>query len=176
MAKRKDNKKDDSDVISFDDFKEFLNAKTYEEQLRILAIHSQKNQQRLKKEKKEMKNNEEKKEGFFKKAFREMGESAKAQHAVDKANLQAAKAEAKANFEENRGTNTLKRAKADAKQHWDDAHMSPAERTAKTRLAQEKQILESNERKAAAEAITAEAKKVRAEELAKKEDKKASKK
>ena len=37
----------------------------------------------------------EKKETFFKKAFREMGESAKAQHEVDKANFNAAKAKAK---------------------------------------------------------------------------------
>ena len=88
----------------------------------------------------------EKKENFFKKAFREMGESAKAQHEVDKANFAAAKAEAKANFEENRGTNTFRRAKAQAKQSWDDAHMSPAERTAKTREEQKKQIEEANER------------------------------
>lgn len=88
----------------------------------------------------------EKKENFFKKAFREMGESAKAQHEVDKANFAASKAEARANFEENRGTNTLKRAKAQAKQSWDDAHLSPAERTAKTRAEQQKQIEEANER------------------------------
>ena len=88
----------------------------------------------------------EKKENFFKKAFREMGESARAQHEVDKANLAAAKAAAKANFEENRGTNSLKRAKAQAKQSWDDAHLSPAERTAKTREKQQKQIEEANER------------------------------
>ena len=88
----------------------------------------------------------EKKENFLKKAFREMGESAKAQHEVDKANFAAAKAEAKANFEENRGTNTLKRAKAQAKKSWDDAHMSPAERTAKVREEQRKQIEEANER------------------------------
>ena len=89
---------------------------------------------------------EEKKENFFKKAFREMGENAKAQHEVDKANFAAAKAEAKANFEENRFTNSLSRAKAQAKQSWDDAHMSPAERTAKTREEQKKQIEEANER------------------------------
>ena len=89
---------------------------------------------------------EEKKENFFKKAFREMGENAKAQHEVDKANFAAAKAEAKANFEENRGANSLKRAKAQAKQSWDDAHMSPAERTAKTREEQKKQIEEANAR------------------------------
>ena len=89
---------------------------------------------------------EEKKEGFFKKAFREMKESAKAQHQVDKANFAAAKAEARANFEENRGTNSFKRAKAQAKQSWDDAHMTPAERREKTRLEQQKQIEEANER------------------------------
>ena len=83
---------------------------------------------------------------FFKDAFHDMGESAKAQHEVDKANFAAAKAEAKANFEENRGTNTLKRAKAQAKQSWDDAHMSPAERTAKIREEQKKQIEDANER------------------------------
>ena len=94
----------------------------------------------------------EKKENFFKKAFREMGESAKAQHEVDKANFAAAKAEAKANFEENRFTNSLARAKAQAKQSWDDAHMSPAERTAKTREEQKKQIEEANARIAEANA------------------------
>ena len=89
---------------------------------------------------------EEKKENFFKKAFREMGESAKAQHEVDKANFRAAKAEARANFEENRGSNSFKKAKAMATQSWDDAHMSPAARTAKTREEQKRQIEEANER------------------------------
>lgn len=88
----------------------------------------------------------EKKENFFKKAFRDMKESAKAQHEVDKANFAAAKAEAKANFEENRGTNSLKKAKAIAKQSWDEAHMGPQERTAKVRAEQQKQIEEANER------------------------------
>lgn len=37
---------------------------------------------------------------FFKNAFRDMAESAKAQHEVDKANFAAVKAESKANFEE----------------------------------------------------------------------------
>lgn len=88
----------------------------------------------------------EKKENFFKKAFRNMKENAKAQHEVDKANFAAAKAEAKANFEENRGSNTFKKAKEIGKQSWDDAHMSPAERTAKMREEQAKQIEEANER------------------------------
>ncbi len=95
--------------------------------------------------------NTEKKENFFKKAFREMGENAKAQHEVDKANFEAVKTESKANFEENRGTNTLNKAKAQAKQSWDDGHMSSSERTAKTREIQRKQIEEANARKVAAE-------------------------
>ena len=37
---------------------------------------------------------------FFKNAFNDMKESAKAQHEVDKANLEAVKAESKANWEE----------------------------------------------------------------------------
>ena len=81
---------------------------------------------------------------FFKDAFSDMKESTKAQHEVDKANFAAAKAEAKANFEENRGKNTFKKAKADAKKNWDDAHMSPSERKAKMQEEREKQIAEAN--------------------------------
>jgi hypothetical protein len=40
---------------------------------------------------------------FFKRAFKDMKESAKAQHEVDKAEFEAKKAESRANFEENRG-------------------------------------------------------------------------
>ena len=54
---------------------------------------------------------------FFKNAFSDMKESAKAQHEVDKANFEAVKAESKANFEQNRGKNTYKKAKEDAKKH-----------------------------------------------------------
>ena len=39
---------------------------------------------------------------FFKNAFADMKEIAKQQHEVDKANFEAAKAESKATFEENR--------------------------------------------------------------------------
>lgn len=83
---------------------------------------------------------------FFKKAFRDMKKSAKAQHEVDKAEFQAAKAEARANFEENRGRNTFAKAKADAKQHWDDAHMSPSERAAKDQELRDAKIAEANAR------------------------------
>ena len=54
---------------------------------------------------------------FFKKAFQDMKESAAAQHEVDKAQFEQAKAESRANFEENRGHNTLARAKAEAKKN-----------------------------------------------------------
>ena len=89
---------------------------------------------------------------FFKKAFEDMMDSARAQHEVDKANFVAAKAESKANFEENRGRNTFARAKADAKKSWDDAHMSPAERAAKMQMERDEQIAEAQERIAAAQA------------------------
>ena len=49
------------------------------------------------------------------KAFKDMKANAKAQHEVDRAEFEAVKAESRANFEENRGRNTFKKAKADAK-------------------------------------------------------------
>ena len=92
---------------------------------------------------------------FFKKAFSDMKESTKSQHEVDKANFAAAKAEAKANFEENRGHNTFAKAKADAKKSWDDAHMSPSERTAKIREENAARVAAANERTDAANARAA---------------------
>lgn len=88
---------------------------------------------------------------FFRKAFKDMGESAKAQHEVDKANLNAVKAESKANFEENRGRNTFAKAKDDAKESWESAKMSPAARQEKTKEERQKQIADANARKEAAE-------------------------
>ena len=70
---------------------------------------------------------------FFKKAFGDMKESTKAQHEVDKANFAAAKAEAKAN--------------------WEEAKASPAQRQAKMQEEREAQIA------AAADARTQAAKK-----------------
>ena len=87
---------------------------------------------------------------FFKKAFNDMKESAKAQHQVDKANFEAVKAESRANFEENRFHNSLKKAKEIGKQSWDDAHMSPAERSAKMQEEREKQIEQAKARTSAA--------------------------
>ena len=76
---------------------------------------------------------------FFKKAFGDMKDSAKAQHAVDKANCAAVKAESKAN--------------------WEEAKMMPAQRQAKMQEEREAQIAAANERKAAADARTQAAKK-----------------
>lgn len=89
---------------------------------------------------------------FLKKAFQDMKESAKAQHQVDKANFAAAKAEARANFEENRGRNTFAKAKADAKKSWDDAHMTPAQRAEKMQAERDEQIAAAEARKAEAQA------------------------
>ena len=69
---------------------------------------------------------------FFKKAFRDMKASTKAQHEVDKANFAAAKAEAKAN--------------------WEEAKMTPAGRQALMQDERDKQIAAANERTAAAQA------------------------
>ena len=67
---------------------------------------------------------------FFKKAFGDMKESAKAQHEVDKANFAAAKAEARAT--------------------WEEAKMSPAARQKMMQEEREAQITAANERTAAA--------------------------
>ena len=76
---------------------------------------------------------------FFKKAFSDMKKSAKAQHEVDRANFAAAKAEAKAT--------------------WEEAKMSPAQRQAKMQEERNAQIAAANERKAAADARIQAAKK-----------------
>ena len=69
---------------------------------------------------------------FFKKAFGDMKESAKAQHEVDKAHMAAVKAESKA--------------------QWEEAKMSPSQRQAKMQEDRDAQIAAANERKAAADA------------------------
>ena len=89
---------------------------------------------------------------FFKNAFNDMKESAKAQHEVDKAEFKAVKADSKANFEENRGRNTFAKAKAIGKQSWDDAHMSPAERKAKMQQERDQKIEDAQKRQEDAEA------------------------
>lgn len=89
---------------------------------------------------------------FFKKAFSDMKKSAQAQHQVDRANFEAAKAESRANFEESRGRNTFRKAKADAKKSWNDAKMSPSERAAKAQKERDAQITAAKAKTAAANA------------------------
>ncbi len=67
---------------------------------------------------------------FFKKAFGDMKASTKAQHEVDKANFQAAKAEAKAT--------------------WEEAKMSPSGRQQLMQKERDEQIAAAKERTAAA--------------------------
>lgn len=105
----------------------------------------------------------EKKEGFFKRAFREMKENAKAQHEVDKANFNAVKAESKAHFEEHRGTNTLKKAKEDAKASWDYARLSPSQKREIMLEEKKAEIDKANARIDDANKRIEEAKKVREE-------------
>lgn len=69
---------------------------------------------------------------FLKKAFEDMKASAKAQHEVDKAQLEAVKAESKA--------------------QWEEAKMTPAGRQALMQDERDKQIAEAKERTAAAQA------------------------
>ena len=76
---------------------------------------------------------------FFKKAFNDMKESTKAQHEVDKANFAAAKAEAKAT--------------------WEEAKMSPSQRQAMMQEERDVRIAAATKRKAAADARIEAAKK-----------------
>jgi hypothetical protein len=75
---------------------------------------------------------------FFKKAFADMKESAKAQHEVDKANFNAVKAESKAT--------------------WEEAKLSPAGRQELMQRERDEQIAAANKRRAEAEARIAFAK------------------
>ena len=80
------------------------------------------------------------------KAFKDMKKSAIARHEVDKDEFNAVKAESKAFFEENRGRNTFARAKAQGKQSWDDAHMTPSQRAAKEQEERDTRIAAAEER------------------------------
>ena len=103
----------------------------------------------------------EMKENFLKKAFKDMKENAKAQHEVDKANFAAAKAEAKANFEENRGSNTFKKAKENAKESWGYAKLTPAQKQELMRQNQKAEIEAARIREEDAKMRIAEAKNAR---------------
>lgn len=79
--------------------------------------------------------------GFFKNAFLDMKRSAKAQHEVTRANFNAAKAGARAT--------------------WEEAKLSPSGRQALMQQEREKQIAEAEKRRAEAEARIQNAKDLR---------------
>lgn len=68
--------------------------------------------------------------GFFKKAFQDMKENAKAQHEVDKANFAAVKAESKANWEEAKAMGDPERRKAVLQAERDEQIATAKERQA----------------------------------------------
>ena len=76
----------------------------------------------------------EKKEGFFKRAFRDMKESAHLQHKIDKANYEATKLESKAFYQEQKRLS------------------NPKVRTASEKARMEQELAAANERKQAAKA------------------------
>ena len=76
----------------------------------------------------------EKKEGFFKRAFRDMKESARLQHKIDKANYEATKLESKAFYQEQKRLS------------------NPKVRTASDKARMEQELAAANERKQAAKA------------------------
>lgn len=113
-----ENGEEENSVITEEDFKEFLSAKTYEEQFRILLAHAAKNQKYI--EIRRLRNMENYQVGSavsqeeiskqfeefchtkgiaakFKVAFEQMGENTRRQHEQDKANIEAVK-----NSEENK--------------------------------------------------------------------------
>lgn len=67
---------------------------------------------------------------FFKKAFQDMKESAKAQHEVDKANFKAAKAESKAQWEEAKAMRDPEKRKAMMQAERDEQIAAAKARTA----------------------------------------------
>lgn len=77
---------------------------------------------------------DEKKEGFFKRAFRDMKESARLQRQIDKANFEATKLESKAFYEEQKRLS------------------NPKVRTAEERKRMEGELEAANQRKAEAKA------------------------
>ena len=76
----------------------------------------------------------EKKEGFFKRAFRDMKESARLQRKIDKANYEATKLESKAFYQEQKRLS------------------NPKVRTASEKARMERELQAANERKQAAQA------------------------
>ena len=98
------------------------------------AANAQENTTAIQSEQTQTEQQTEKKEGFFKRAFRDMKESARLQHKIDKANYEATKLESKAFYQEQKRLS------------------NPTVRTASDKARMEQEIAAANERKQAAKA------------------------
>lgn len=101
----------------------------------LLSISAANAQEPVKEEAQEVvvEQTEEKKDGFFKRAFRDMKESARLQHKIDKANFEATKLENKAFYQEQKRKS------------------NPKVRTAAERQRMENELEAAQERKEAAQ-------------------------
>ena len=101
----------------------------------LLSINAANAQEPVKEEAQEVavEQTEEKKDGFFKRAFRDMKESARLQHKIDKANFEATKLENKAAYQEQKRKS------------------NPKVRTAAERQRMENELQAAQERKEAAQ-------------------------
>lgn len=101
----------------------------------LLSINAANAQEPVKEEAQEVavEQTEEKKDGFFKRAFRDMKESARLQHKIDKANFEATKLENKAFYQEQKRKS------------------NPKVRTAAERQRMENELQAAQERKEAAQ-------------------------
>lgn len=95
---------------------------------------AQENENNVQQEQVKTEQKAEKKDGFFKRAFRDMKESARLQHKIDKANYEATKLESKAFYEEQK------------------RRSNPSVRSAAEKARMEQELEAANERKAAAKA------------------------
>lgn len=95
---------------------------------------AQENENNVQQEQVKTEQKAEKKDGFFKRAFRDMKESARLQHKIDKANYEATKLESKAFYEEQK------------------RRSNPSVRSAAEKARMEQELEAANERKEAAKA------------------------
>ena len=103
---------------------------------------------------------------FLKKAFEDMKQSAAEQREVSKAVFEATRAESRAQFEENRFANSLRRAKAQSRAQWEKAKElhDPAKRKAEQHTVNQEKIAAAEARTAQAEARIKEAQSERGEQ------------
>lgn len=96
----------------------------------LLSINAANAQEPVKEEAQEVavEQTEEKKDGFFKRAFRDMKESARLQHKIDKANFEATKLESKAFYQEQKRKSNPKVRTAEERQRMENELEAAKER------------------------------------------------